>query len=97
MAVTRRFRYLRWTLRSVEALGLRAHITCVSGSPPCGAEPDPGPGTEPAPLTPDTALDWAGAHFRATGHRRYERTVGDTVQWDPPHDTDPRALPEVTT
>ncbi|MFF0449686.1 hypothetical protein ACFYT4_25295 [Streptomyces sp. NPDC004609] len=95
MRTTRLFRHLVWTLTHVESEGVRAHIECVSGTPPCGAEPEPddtGQG-----LTVGDGEAWAEYHFRRTGHRRYARTVCDTVQWDPPAETDPRTLPGVTT
>ncbi|MFI1887377.1 hypothetical protein [Streptomyces jumonjinensis] len=64
----------------MEAAGARARIECVSGTPPCGAEP-PDAARE---LTPGDVHAWAEYHFRRTGHRRYARAVRDTVQWDPP-------------
>ncbi|MFJ6574245.1 hypothetical protein ACIQNU_43345 [Streptomyces sp. NPDC091292] len=77
----------------MESLGVRAHVECVSGSPPCGAEPpDATKG-----LTPDDIEAWAEYHFRRTGHRRYERFICDTVQWDPPADVDPLTINGVTT
>ncbi|WP_445397099.1 hypothetical protein ACSMX9_24785 [Streptomyces sp. LE64] len=33
----------------------------------------------------------------ARSHRRYDRVLFDTVQWDPPEGVDPRTLPGVTT
>lgn len=93
MGMTRLFAYTRWTLKQVESNGVRAHIACVSGTPPCGAEPpDAAKG-----LTPDEVEAWAEYHFRGTGHRRYDRVCCDTVQWDPPEDIDPRTIAGVTT
>jgi hypothetical protein len=91
--VKRRWCHLEWTLKQVESWGVRAHVQCVSGSPRCGAAPPLGPETR----TPDGALAWAEEHLRATGHRRYQRSLHDTVQWDPPLGVDPRTLPGVTT
>jgi hypothetical protein len=90
--VRRRFRHLVWTLRLVECKAW-THIQCVSGSPRCGEVPPGRPGSR----SPDDALVWAEEHFRATGHRRFDRLLFDTVQWDPPRDVDPRTLPGVTT
>ncbi|MFD5557029.1 hypothetical protein ACFWIA_24715 [Streptomyces sp. NPDC127068] len=93
MGLTRPFRYVLWTLKQVESPGARAHVQCVSGTPKCGAEPPIRPGK----WTPDNAHAWAEDHMRATGHRRYDRVVFDTVQCDPPEGIDPTNLGGVTT
>jgi hypothetical protein len=93
VAVIRRFRHIRWTLKRVESRPGRAHIQCVSGAPPCGAVSPSGAGNP----GPDGAFAWVEAHFRETGHRRYDRTLSDTLQWDPQPDVDPRTLLGVTT
>ncbi|MEO3977608.1 hypothetical protein AAFN69_27575 [Streptomyces sp. CAU 1734] len=91
--MTRRFRYVLWTLKRVESIGVDAHITCVSGTPACGAEPP----VTPEGLAVDGIAAWAEHHLRMTGHRRYDRVIRDTVQWDPPEDTDPRHITGVST
>ncbi|MGW4201124.1 hypothetical protein [Streptomyces sp. NPDC004726] len=93
--MTRTFRQLLWTHTHVESEGVRVHIECVSGTPQCAVEPETG--STSRGLTLEDAEAWAEYHFRRTGHRRYARTVCDTVQWDPPTGTDPRTLPGVTT
>ncbi|MGW4031248.1 DUF7848 domain-containing protein [Streptomyces sp. NPDC004838] len=95
MTTSRTFRHLLWTLTHVESEGAWVHIECVSGTPPCGAEAEPGGSVRG--LTVDDGEAWAEYHFRRTGHRRYARTVCDTLQWDPPVGTDPRTFPGVTT
>ncbi|MFD7547533.1 hypothetical protein ACFV0R_22680 [Streptomyces sp. NPDC059578] len=42
-------------------------------------------------------MRWAELHFRETGHRRFDRALFETVQWDPPQDVDPRTFPGVET
>ncbi|MER5493964.1 hypothetical protein ACSMX9_10790 [Streptomyces sp. LE64] len=91
--MTRRFRHIEWTLKQVESLGIRAHVQCVSGTPPCRETPPSGLENR----TPEEALAWVEGHLRATGHRRYDRVLFDTVQWDPPRDVDPGTLPGTTT
>ncbi|MGW1144299.1 DUF7848 domain-containing protein [Streptomyces sp. NPDC002454] len=93
MGVNRRFRHVEWTLKALTFREVQAHVQCVSGVPQCGAVPP----WRPEHLSPDGVLTWAEEHFRATGHRRYDRVVFDTVQWDPPQGVDPRGLPGVTT
>jgi hypothetical protein len=91
--VTRRFRHIEWTLRRLDFWGARAYVQCVSGSPQCGAAPPAGSEGR----TDEGSLRWAESHFRETGHRRFDRALFETVQWDPPEDVDPRTLPGVTT
>ncbi len=88
-----RFRHIEWSLRRLDFWGARACAQCVSGSPQCGAVPPPGPESR----TDEGAMRWVESHFRETGHRRFDRTLFETVQWDPPDEVDPRALPGVTT
>ncbi|MFD5555049.1 hypothetical protein ACFWIA_14585 [Streptomyces sp. NPDC127068] len=89
--MTRLFWQVTWTLKRLEFWGVRAHIQCVSGTPQCGAT------SPPERRTPDGVLTWAEEHLRQTGHRRYDRVLFDTVQWDPPEDVDPRTIKGVTT
>jgi hypothetical protein len=93
MGMTRRFRHVQWTVKRLDFWGTGVHVQCVSGAPQCGAVPPPG--TRHG--SPEEALVWTEEHFRATGHRRYDRVLFDTVQWDPPEGVDPRTLPGVTT
>lgn len=87
------FRYVGWTLTQVEYRGVRAHARCVSGTPMCGAMAP----AEPRSRSAAGVLAWVEKHMRETGHRRYDRALFDTVQWDPPAGIDPRTLPGVTT
>ncbi len=89
----RRFRHIEWSLRRLEFWGASAYAQCVSGNPQCDATPPPGPEFR----TAEGAARWIEVHFRETGHRRFDRALFETVQWDPPEDVDPRTLPGVTT
>ncbi len=91
--MSRQFRHIEWSLRRLESWGVSAYAQCVSGSPPCDAIPP----KDPEFRTAEGATRWMEVHFRETGHRRFDRALFETVQWDPPEDFASPTLPGVTT
>ncbi|MGW1278135.1 DUF7848 domain-containing protein [Streptomyces tsukubensis] len=65
-----------WTLKRVPAEDVRAHMTCLSGSRPCRAEPP----ARPSRMSATDVADWAWKHTLATGHTRFELIVSSLVE-----------------
>lgn len=91
--IIRRGRFLKWTLKRLDARKLLVHVECASPWGLLGCSAAPGDGV----LTQEAAQRWAERHFKSTGHRTYSFLEAHIAQWHPPADVDPRTLPGVTT
>ncbi|WP_455681996.1 DUF7848 domain-containing protein [Streptomyces uncialis] len=90
--MNRHFRHVDWKLKEVPSTVTLVDIACISGKPRCREIP-----RRSGPLSLADGEAWLLAHFKTTGHRRYEETYSRVVQWDPPDDIDPRTILGVTT